>query len=320
MTASRTLRLALALPLLPLTVACQGATESSEQLGSLGGTRAALESCAEPALGSAKVCELGGGQVRFLVTLQVGQQYVELFARQNGVQNVALDLTQTAHVHGDGSATYSATWAGYQAGDHVEYRFYSYRPGSAGVFTPGPQQNAWLTHDVASASELELPVTRDASLIYSSYGTGPAANRNFGSAPTVDVGSYHHDSRALFGYDLSALDDSLAITRAELVIPAMWGAAGNVGAFTLSKVDPTASWQENTVTWLTTPPAQLYEQYTVDTNVENRLDITSLVAAAVAAGETELSVLLEDVQNNLFIDSKEKVGGQPTYLHVEYAD
>jgi hypothetical protein len=317
MTASRTPRLLLAL--LPLAAACQGAPDAAEH-DQLATTNGAVVVCEEPTVGVAKLCDLGDGQVKLLVTLQLGQQYVELFVRENGIQNVALDVTKTAHVHYNGWATYAATLSGYQDGDHLEYRFYSYLPGKPGLFTPGPQENVWLTHDYAADRQLDLPVTRDASLIYSSYGTGPSSNRNFGSAATVDVASYHHDSRGLFGYDLAALDDTMLIKKAELVIPAMWAAAGSVGSFTLSKVDAGASWQEHTVTWLTTPAATLFDDFTVDASGENRLDITSLVADAAAAGETELSVLLEDIQNNLFIDSKEKVGGKPTFLHVEYAD
>jgi hypothetical protein len=319
MTASRNLRLLLALPLLSLASACQGAAETTDE-DPLASTSAALALCPEPSLGVATLCDLGGGQVKFLVTLELGEQYVELFVRQNGIQNVALDITRTAHVHYNGWATYAATLAGYQDGDHLEYRFYSYLPGKPGVFTPGPRENVWLTHDYAADAKLDLAVTKDASLIYSSYGTGPSFNKNFGSAPTVDVAGYHHESRGLFGYDLAALDASMLIKKAELVIPAMWAAGGNIGSFTLSKVDPGASWQEQTVTWMTTPPSTLFGEFTVDASVENRLDITSLVASAVAAGETELSVLLEDIQNNLFIDSREKVAGKPTFLHVEYAD
>ena len=136
----------------------------------------------------------------------------------------------------------------------------------------------------------------------------------------MDVAGYHHDSRGLFGYDLSLLDDTRPVHKAELVIPTMWAASGSVGSFTLSKVNDSKAWQESTVTWLTTPAATAFADFTVDTTRENRLDVTALVNGALAGGETEISFLLLDLQNNMFIDAKEKAGGRPTYLSVEYAD
>jgi hypothetical protein len=322
MNLSRNLALALALPLLPLTIACQTELDPAPQGDeTLAKTSSALVVCPEPALNHTSVCDLGDGGLRFLVTLPTHQQYVEVFARQNGIQNAAVNITQSAHVHFDGSTTYSYARGGYQEGDQVQYRFYSYLPASPGVFTPGPQEQVWVSYSYdAAPAPLELDVTKDASLIYSSYGTGPSANRNFGSAPTVDVAGYHHDSRGLFGYDISQLDDTLLVNKVELVIPKMWAPGGNPGRFSLAKVNDSTSWQENTVTWLTTPASTLFGEFAVDASLENRLDVTALVKQAVANGEGEISFLLEDIQNNLFIDSKEKVDGQATYLSVQYSD
>src|SRR5690606_32514050 len=116
--------------------------------------------------------------------------------------------------------------SGYSAGDHVEYRFYSYLPNAAGVFTPGPQEQVWLSYG-GGASAIELDVTKDASLIYSSYALGIVANQNFGSAATVDVAGYHHDSRGLFGYDIEGLSGDIVVTKAELVIPHMTAPGGS---------------------------------------------------------------------------------------------
>jgi hypothetical protein len=317
---SNTLRHALALPMLSLALACQGATQSdTTDTDALGHSEAALDGCAAPALGEGSLCQLADGNVKFQVTLPSGQQFVEVFARQNGSQNLASNIVANASVHGDGSTTYALVRGGYADGDSIEYRFYSYLAGGAARFTPGPAQDVWLSGSYGEPSVLELPVTKDASLIYSSLGTGPSATRNFGAASTVDVAGYHHDSRGLFGYSLQGLDSTVTVTKAELVMPAMWAPGGNLGKFSLAVVDDSASWQELTVTWMTTPAATYAGEYTVDVSRENRLDVTALVHAALADGDSEISFLLEDIQNNLFIDAKEKAGGAPTYLAIEYA-
>jgi hypothetical protein len=321
----RKLFLALLVPALPLAFACdpcpQGAMDGSDDADlTVGQRNSALSACTSPALNRTDLCDLGDGTVQFSVTLPAGQAYVEVFSRQNGIQNVAQNIVDSAQVHGDGTSTYSHVRGGYAAGDRIEYRFYSYLPASPGLFTPGPAEQVWVDARYESTQVLELPVTKDASLILTSVGTGPAADKNFGSAPTVDVASYHHDSRGLFGYDLSELDDTMLVHKAELVIPAMWAAGGNLGSFTLSKVQDSKAWQESTVTWLTTPTATAFADFTVDASGENRLDVTALVEEAQLNGETEISFLLLDLTNNMFIDSKEKLAGQPTYLRVEYSD
>jgi hypothetical protein len=94
---------------------------------------------------------LDGGRVQYGVVLPSGQAYVELFVRQNGIQNVALEVTSHAIDHGDGTSTYGVTLGGYHVGDKIEYRFYSYLPRSPGVFSPGPIEQAWLGATVAAS-------------------------------------------------------------------------------------------------------------------------------------------------------------------------
>src|SRR5688500_17587108 len=67
-----------------------------------------------------------------------------------------------------------------------------------------------LDREAAELSSLaELPVTKDASLIGSSYAVGGnGSNNNYGARSTVDVGSYHHQSRAILGYGFQGLDAS----------------------------------------------------------------------------------------------------------------
>jgi hypothetical protein len=44
---------------------------------------------------------------------------------------------------------YGTVIEGFQAGDVVETRFYSYLPASPGVFTPGPAEMIWVLHEYA---------------------------------------------------------------------------------------------------------------------------------------------------------------------------
>jgi hypothetical protein len=87
--------------------------------------------------------ELANGQVKYRVTLPSGQRYVEVFARKNGVQNLAQNITASGQSNGDGTTTYSYTKSGYGNGDQVEYRFYSYI--GPGVFTPGATASTWVS-------------------------------------------------------------------------------------------------------------------------------------------------------------------------------
>jgi hypothetical protein len=303
----------------PLTVACMAAPADTTDLE---GASSALAACADPASGAGAICDLGAGKLRFSVTLPSGQQYVEVFSRQNGVQNVATNIVANAQKHADGTTTYSLERGSYAQGDLIEYRFYSYLPRSPGRFTPGPQERIWQSFSVPceQPSEpvvLDETVAKDASLIYSSYAYGVVPDRNFGANTSVDVATYHHDSWALFGYSLAGLDGAQTVTKAELVIPALSTASGPTGSFTLYGVTDSTSWSELTVTRNTAPAATEFGVFTVGSSGENRLDVTALVAAALQSGQGEVSFLLKPIENNLFIDAKERVGGRPTYLHVE---
>jgi hypothetical protein len=272
---------------------------------------AAITACGAPALGTGAVCEAGGGELTFQVTLPSGQQYVEVFARQNGVQNVAAAIQGSGVVHADGTTTYALTRGGYAAGDAVEFRFYSYQPASPGVFTPGPAESVWYTP--IAASTVTVPVAKDAAVIASSYGTGPVPNRNFGSAATVDIGEYHLVSEGLFGYSLAGVG---AVSAAELVIPAASVPGASTVQLRLNVV--TSAWDEATVTWNTRPSYQLVREITLAPYAENRIDVTAEVAAAAGA---DISFALQPSPSapstdNVFIDAKEKVGGQPTYLEL----
>jgi hypothetical protein len=276
----------------------------------------------QPALGSGSVTDVGGGSLEYQVTLPSGQQYVELFVTQNGIQNVASNIVASGESNGDGTTTYSFVQSGYSAGDAIDYRFYSYLPASPGVFTPGPAEQVWYYEQVAPSSappggEIDLPVTKDASLISSSFALGSVADENFGASPTVDVAAYHETAQGLLGYSLTGIPSGASVTKAELVIPGHYEGAG--GLVSLSDVKDSSSWQELTVTWNTTPASTLFGDFTITPNVTNRLDVTSLVAQAVAGAQSEVSFLLASLSSsNVFIDSKEKAGGQPTYLHVEW--
>ena len=296
--------------LVSAVLGCQAETTGGDE--DLASSEAQLASCAAPALGTGSVCRLPGGQLQFQVTLPAGQQYVELFVRQNGVQNVASAIQASGVESADGSTTYALVRSGYAAADQVEYRFYSYRPASPGVFTPGPAEAVWYGF-------ARLPVVKDAAAIYSSYGTGPSADRNFGGAASVDIGEYHLTSEGLFGYALAGIPAGAAITGAELVIPAAYAPGGFVVHLRLHQV--TAPWSESTVTWNNKPARAFVRDVVVDTTGESRLDVTAQVAAALAAGEVSFVLQpssLEPSVDNVFIDAKEKPGGAPTWLDISW--
>src|SRR5262249_23672756 len=82
---------------------------------------------------AATAIDLGQGTVEFDVVLPSGQAYVEVFVRQNGIQNIASNIVHDVVDHGDGTSTYRHVAHGYCAGDLIEYRFYSYLPNSPGL-------------------------------------------------------------------------------------------------------------------------------------------------------------------------------------------
>jgi hypothetical protein len=96
-------------------------------------------------LPSTRATDLGDGSMEFAVVLPSGQAYVEVFVRQNGIQNVAQNIVDSEQDNGDGTSTYSYVRSGYSACDAIDYRFYSYLPSSPGIFTPGPIESLWLS-------------------------------------------------------------------------------------------------------------------------------------------------------------------------------
>jgi hypothetical protein len=294
-----------------MAVAATVAGCAVETDGDLADVEAAIVACVAPAAGTGTLCEAGGGQLTFQVTLPSGQQYVEVFARQNGVQNVATAIQASGVDHGDGTTTYALTRGGYAAGDDVEFRFYSYLPASPGVFTPGPAGATWYTP--VTATTVTVPVAKDAAVISSSYGTGPVPDRNFGGAATVDIGEYHLVSEGLFGYSLAGVS---AVTAAELVIPPAMVPGGSSVTLRLNVV--TSAWDETTVTWNNRPSYQLVREIVLAPYAENRIDVTAQVAAA-AGGEISFALqpsYAAPSTDNVFIDAKEKVGGAPTFLAI----
>lgn len=297
-------------------VGCGVTVADGTDAESVGDVESALEVCAAPANNSGSVCNLGGGQLRFQVTLPSGQQYVEVFARQNGLQNVAIAIQESAQNNGNGTTTYSLTRSGYAATDQVEYRFYSYKPAAPGVFTPGAAEQVWYGY-VAS-----VPVTKDAAVILNSYGLGYVPNQNFGSSGSVDIGEYQLTSEGLFGYGLSAIPSGATVTKAELVIPSTAFApiAANVN-MVLNKI--TSAWSESTVTWNTKPSYASLGAVIVKHAAETRLDVTGSVNGALTSGEVSFALqpsAASPTTDNVFIQSKESTspGAQRTSLAVRY--
>ncbi len=102
-------------------------------------------SCGVTACDHTYITTLANGDVEFKVTLPSGQQYVEVFVRQDGTQNVAQNIVSSGVSNGNGTTTYRYVKAAsnFEAGDVLLTRFYSYKPSSPGVFTPGPAESVW---------------------------------------------------------------------------------------------------------------------------------------------------------------------------------
>jgi hypothetical protein len=116
-------------------------------------TMAALTVSSAHAQDPTTFVQLPDGAARFEVTLPSGQAYVELFVRQNGVQNTAQAIQASGVSLKDkpGYSRYSYQRGAFKAGDKIEYRFYSYRPSSPGVFSPGPAEMVWNTQVYGAA-------------------------------------------------------------------------------------------------------------------------------------------------------------------------
>jgi hypothetical protein len=170
-----------------------------------------------------------------------------------------------------------------------------------------------------------VPVAADVAVIYASLGSGPAADHNFGGQDTVDIGEYQLTSEGLFAYALTAagVPPGATVSKAELVIPGTYIPGGSMVTLRLGRIAASSTWSESTVTWNSRPSYEPLGQVTLTASVENRLDVTVPVAAAVAASAAEIGFALQPSSaptiDNVFIDAKEKSGGQPTWLEVHWS-
>ncbi len=96
--------------------------------------------------GDLHVVDLGDGQARFDLYAPSGQHYAEVFARRDGVQDVAGDVTGTETPLGGGMSRYERVHDAYADGAAIEYRAYHFLPSTAGVFAPGPSPGAWKSY------------------------------------------------------------------------------------------------------------------------------------------------------------------------------
>lgn len=92
------------------------------------------------------ITTLPNGDLLLSITFPRKQQYVEVFARKNGVQNISGNIVSSQVTNPDGTFSYQRVVPAstYRAGDVILARFYSYEANSPGVFTPGPQSSVWF--------------------------------------------------------------------------------------------------------------------------------------------------------------------------------
>ncbi|MBN1412712.1 MAG: DNRLRE domain-containing protein [Spirochaetales bacterium] len=290
--------------------------QSGDLKGTVPGTPGKALGCASNTF----IIDMGNGILYFSVTLPSNQQYVEIFVRQNGIQNVAVNIAGNGRPNFDGTTTYTFIKWGYSIGDFVEYRFYSYLPVSPGVFTPGPIENIWLDYKYGVYGEsVEIDTAKDANLVESSYGLGYVADRNFGDSATIDFAGYHYVARGIAGFNLSSIPAGALITKAELRY-AVTARMGSTNYVNLGLVDASASWQENSVTWNNQPSAGDLGNYEFTLGAESSIDITDVVADAIGNNENEISFLFSDPSGmtNGMIASRENTRYRGAYLYVEY--
>lgn len=281
------------------------------------GSSAIILTSKNKATDNCKATDIGKGTIVFEVTLPTSQQHVEIFVRQNGIQNVAQNITNNVEHNNDNTNTYKFINSGYKAGDVVEYRFYSSTQNGPSVFTPGPIENSWNKITVAQSNFI-APVTKDATLILSSYCCGFVPGRNFGSNSTVDAGTYHHTCKGAFGFSLSGIPSEKVVTEAFLVFPHLSSAGGGNGSVGINKINNSASWQESTVTWNNSPAYTFYNTFKLPYEGLASVNITDLVSGAVLAGEKEISIMMTpDNSNNFFVDSKENPSGKAAYIYIK---
>jgi hypothetical protein len=89
---------------------------------------------------------MANGNIQYMLRLPGPPvAYIEVFARQNGVQTVSGDFRSSQVANADGTFTYTKVVSGssYHTGDVIDFRFYYYRSGQTGVFLPGPTAATW---------------------------------------------------------------------------------------------------------------------------------------------------------------------------------
>ena len=102
-------------------------------------------SCEYDDAGTMKLFIQQDGSVKFMITFNQAQAYVELFAKKDGLQNIATNIvgSQVLNMNSTYSYSYITATNAYTQGNVITYRFYSYVAAQPAVFNPGPGENAW---------------------------------------------------------------------------------------------------------------------------------------------------------------------------------
>jgi hypothetical protein len=190
---------------------------------------------------------------------------------------------------------------------------------SGGVEAPALSNHEALSTDCAR-KVVEIPVSKDAYVQSCGYPTSVPVDQNFGSAPTLYVNLYGCYESAFVGYPLAGIPQTATVTRAALVVPPVTP-PGLGGSVMLYVVQDSTSWQESSLTALNAPAVDRTLDFVdIDAHAVNELDVTSLVAAAVAGGKSEISFAFYPYTNGypVSINSKEDPNGQATSLRIEW--
>jgi hypothetical protein len=107
--------------------------------------------------------KLPDGSVLFSVKFAAAQQFVQVFAKKNGVQTIAQAMPGVRQSDGTYVYRFAPPASTYKTGDKIAARFYSYAPGQPGVFTPGPQDTVWLPDFTYGSTTCTEPLACGAS-------------------------------------------------------------------------------------------------------------------------------------------------------------
>lgn len=164
------------------------------------------------------------------------------------------------------------------------------------------------------AGEYLISVEKDASVIRQSLCCSNAADKNFGASYTVDAGQYHHNSQALFAFDLSQIPSAASIRSADLVFGNVRIVGSEPATFSLGSTYE--DWDEESVTWNKHPKSEAFRDINLSSG-SNAIDVAAAIVSALESGQSRLTFTVDAKGSaNAFISSKEDPQNPASFLRL----